>query len=794
MPDPNRLSASDPQQMGAYRLVGVLGEGGQGTVYLGQAPSGRRVAVKVLHTRMAAEAAVRERFEREAALARRVAVFCTAQILEAGVSEGRPYLVSEYVPGPSLQQLVAGEGPRTGSGLERLAVATATALAAIHRVGIVHRDFKPANVIMGPEGPVVIDFGIARILEAGVTSSALVGSPGYMAPEQLSDQPAGPAADMFAWAATMVYAATGHAAFTGQHPAAVMNAVMGGEPDLNGVPRGLWSLLAACLAKEPTARPTADQVLTTLTGHGASPGSNEGNGSRRGNHTASAPSSGMTAARNTSGRDRVPADRRPGAPVRIDPDDVTRYGTPGEHGGSQGPPSSGPSRAGAHPFPRQPDQAAEPDANPSSKELPSPDRRRPPVSGIRQGGPVPTAPSGWSAGALALPTASTRRRIPVLVAATAAAVTIGVIAGVALYSQTAPTDMSSSPAGTAAASATPSTAPPDPAPASTELTGPVLPKDVVLPSKPLTGHIDSINTVAVAQLNGSPIIVSGSADNTIRIWNLSTGKQIGEPLIGHSRSISTVAVTQLNGFPAIISSSTDNTIRIWDLSTGEQLDELITKHTYGIHSMAVSRLNGRPVAVSVGSEDAMYVWDLTTGKQIGEPYTINSYASSTRVVVGQVNGRPVAVSGGGDAVQVWDLTTGRQMGQTFENIRRAKSLAVMQIDDRPIIISGDDKTVRLWDLASGRPIGQPFTGHTFDIIAVARAQLDGRPVILSASWDRTVRVWDPTTGQQVGKSFTHPHEVTSMAVAQLGDRPIVVSGGYDKAIRVWDLTSLTKGG
>ncbi|WP_449062978.1 serine/threonine-protein kinase [Planomonospora algeriensis] len=272
MPGSDRLSANDPQRIGAYRLVGVLGEGGQGTVYLGQTASGRRVAVKVLHTRMAAEAGVRERFEREAALARRVAVFCTAQVLEAGVSDGRPYLVSEYVPGPSLQQLVTGEGPRTGSGLERLAVATATALAAIHRVGIVHRDFKPANVIMGPEGPVVIDFGIARILEAGVTSSALVGSPGYMAPEQLSDQPAGPPSDMFAWAATMVYAATGHPAFTGQHPAAVMNAVLNGEPDLNGVPEGLRPLLAACLAKNPGARPTAARVLAALTGDGTAPG------------------------------------------------------------------------------------------------------------------------------------------------------------------------------------------------------------------------------------------------------------------------------------------------------------------------------------------------------------------------------------------------------------------------------------------------------------------------------------------------------------------------------------------
>nr|BFE88274.1 hypothetical protein GCM10020093_108750 [Planobispora longispora] len=266
MSDLGRLEERDPRQVGVYRLAGVLGEGGQGTVYLGHDPSGRRVAVKVLHARMTAQDAVRERFERETDLARRVAAFCTAQVLAAGVSDGRLYLVSEYVPGPSLQQLVTAEGPRAGGGLERLAIATATALSAIHRTGIVHRDFKPANVIMGPEGPVVIDFGIARALEADTTRSALVGSPGYMAPEQLSGRPASPASDIFAWAATMVYAATGHPAFAGQHPMAVMGAVLNSGPDLSGVPEGLLPLLAACLDKDPAARPDAARVLTVLTG------------------------------------------------------------------------------------------------------------------------------------------------------------------------------------------------------------------------------------------------------------------------------------------------------------------------------------------------------------------------------------------------------------------------------------------------------------------------------------------------------------------------------------------------
>ncbi|GAA3472720.1 hypothetical protein GCM10018965_072730 [Nonomuraea roseola] len=173
VPGPGPLIAGDPEWIGGHRLIGVLGDGGQGVVYLGQEPSGRQVAVKVLHARMAVDPKARERFLREAEVTRRVAAFCTATVLDMGISGERPYLVSEYIPGPSLRLLVADNGPRTGSGLDRLAVATLTALAAIHRVGIVHRDFKPDNVIMGPEGP------------------DLTAVPGYLRPDRLHQGPAG---------------------------------------------------------------------------------------------------------------------------------------------------------------------------------------------------------------------------------------------------------------------------------------------------------------------------------------------------------------------------------------------------------------------------------------------------------------------------------------------------------------------------------------------------------------------------------------------------------------------------
>jgi serine/threonine protein kinase len=256
------LRPGDPRRLGSYDLIGRIGAGGQGVVYLGRSAAGDPVAVKMLHGQVDGSFLLRE-----LSMARQVASFCTAQILDAEVAGDIPYIVSEYIEGRSLGEVVDADGPRTGGVLERLAIGTSTALAAIHQAGVVHRDFKPANVLLGPDGPRVIDFGIARALDVTATVGELRGTPAYMAPEQMNGLPAGPAADMFAWAVTMVYAATGQSPFGSDTLPAIIQRVLYTDPDVSVLPDRLRGLVSACLSKDPARRPAAQDVLIQLLGH-----------------------------------------------------------------------------------------------------------------------------------------------------------------------------------------------------------------------------------------------------------------------------------------------------------------------------------------------------------------------------------------------------------------------------------------------------------------------------------------------------------------------------------------------
>ncbi|MEN3535473.1 transporter substrate-binding domain-containing protein [Microbispora sp. ZYX-F-249] len=271
MPQIAPLQPGDPTRLGPFVLSGRLGEGGQGVVYHGQDQAGGRAAVKLLHVKFSGDATARSRFARELRAAQRVASFCTARVLAADLEGDTPYIASEFIDGRSLRETVEADGPLTGSGLERLAVGTATALTAIHQAGIVHRDFKPDNVLLAVDGPRVVDFGIARILDSTATiTSRAIGTPAYMAPEQISGGKVGPPADVFSWAATIAFAATGDVVFGGTSIAVVLNRILNHDIDTRMLPEPLGGVVRACLRKSPDERPTADQILLSLLGRAAS--------------------------------------------------------------------------------------------------------------------------------------------------------------------------------------------------------------------------------------------------------------------------------------------------------------------------------------------------------------------------------------------------------------------------------------------------------------------------------------------------------------------------------------------
>ncbi|MBG0815725.1 serine/threonine protein kinase [Planomonospora sp. ID82291] len=245
-----------------------------GTVYLGQAHDGQQVALKVINSEYSQHEQFRMRFRREADAAQRVRRFCTAAVLEAALDGDQLYVVTEFVPGPNLEEAVRSGGPLRGSSLDALAVGVATALTAIHGAGVVHRDLKPSNVLLSPVGPRVIDFGIARALDtlSGVTGTGeIIGTPRYMAPEVLRGEPVSPACDVFSWGCLVAFAASGRAPFGGEALHAVLYQVLNTEPVLEGMESALRELVTHAMDKDPARRPTSQQLLDHLVGRSAAP-------------------------------------------------------------------------------------------------------------------------------------------------------------------------------------------------------------------------------------------------------------------------------------------------------------------------------------------------------------------------------------------------------------------------------------------------------------------------------------------------------------------------------------------
>lgn len=354
-----RLRREDPRVVGSFRLHRRLGAGGMGVVYLGSDRRGQRVALKVIRPDLAEDQEFRSRFAREVSAARRIRGGCTARLVAADLEAERPWFATQYVPGPSLHDRVAEEGPLTAAQIAAVGAALSEGLVAVHEAGVVHRDLKPSNILLSPKGPRIIDFGIAWATGASTLThvGTAVGSPGFLAPEQVRGAAVTPATDVFALGATLAYAATADSPFGHGSSEVMLYRVVHEEPHLHGVPDALAPLVRACLAKDPEDRPSTLQLSMRL------------------KEIAAREVQGLT--------DGRPADRR-GRPERV-PDRPTEHARPGgpathaEHAEQRTE-----RRPAGTPAPRP---QGGPQSRPSSPRHPGPSSR--PTAGRTGGRPAP---------------------------------------------------------------------------------------------------------------------------------------------------------------------------------------------------------------------------------------------------------------------------------------------------------------------------------------------------------------------------------------------------------------------
>jgi predicted Ser/Thr protein kinase len=264
------MTAQDhtPNALGPYRLLERLGEGGMGVVYLAADPQQRKVAVKALRQAIAADPNARRRLAREVETMRRVRSPFVAEVLDADVTSDPPYIVTRYVHGQTLEEVVGRGGPLTGTQLARVASGLALALAAVHSAGVVHRDLKPGNVMLAGGEPVVIDFGIAQVADSTrlTQTGMFMGTPGYLAPEVIEGKPSGPASDVHSWGATVAFAATGRPPFGTGAFETIFYRIINGQPDLDGFPAPLLALVAQALSRDPARRPDTAELCRRTAG------------------------------------------------------------------------------------------------------------------------------------------------------------------------------------------------------------------------------------------------------------------------------------------------------------------------------------------------------------------------------------------------------------------------------------------------------------------------------------------------------------------------------------------------
>lgn len=592
MPGPYPLRSEDPERIGEYQVTARLGEGGQGVVYLATTPDGRKVAIKRLHPWFSGTVRGRRLFAREIEAAGRVKGYA-AQILDSGEHTGRPYIVSEYIPGESVQERVHREGPYDSADLLTFAASTATALAAIHAAGLVHCDFKPANILTGPDGARVVDFGIARALATiAQPDQDRRGTPPYMAPEQITGGPLGPYTDVFAWASTMVFAATGKPPFDfseDKYGHGVMYRITHHEPEIDQVPEPLREIVASCLRKDSAKRPSATEVVLML-GHADAanpPPAGAQIGDPLTGHTAAVAGVvyGLLGGRPiavTGGHDRtarvwdLAAHEQYGPPLRHDTavlavacggldDRVIAVTGCQDHALylwdlATGEPVGTPLRG--HTGAVVSIALGVLDDRPVAVSV-SEDRsvRLWDLAEHRQAGP----PLVHNNSVMSVACGEVDGR------------TVAVIGGVWDQSLRILDLGDRRPTGL-----------------------------------PLTGHTNSVMSVAYGRMAGRPIAITGGYDRTVRVWDLATRHETGPPLV-HGCAVMSVAFGVCDGKPTVLTGGADRAVRVWDLTTREQVGEPLPAGPAAAEPtvpVAFGDLDGHPIVIMCGDNPAVTLWSI----------------------------------------------------------------------------------------------------------------------------------------------------------------------------------------
>jgi hypothetical protein len=594
VPGPYPLHSDDPERIGEYRVTARLGEGGQGVVYLANTPDGRQVAVKWLHPWFGGNVRGRRLFAREIEAAGRVKGYA-ARVLDCGEHTGRPYIVSEYIPGESVLERVHRDGPYDAAELLTLAAGTASALAAIHAAGLVHCDFKPANILIGAGGARVVDFGIARALATiAQQDRERRGTPPYMAPEQARGGPLGAHTDVFAWASTMVFAATGKPPFgfsDDAHGLGVMYRIEHHEPEIGGVPEPLREIVSVCLLKNPAKRPSATDVVSMLGHRMASPpsaGAQIGDPLTGHTRTIACVAYGLLGDRPiavTGGHDRtarvwdLAAHQQHRSPLRHDTavlavacgrlgeraiaitgcQDHALYLWDLETGELVGAPLRGHTGAVV--------SIALGDVDGRAVAVSVSDDRSVRLWDLvehREAGP----PLVHNNSVMSVACGQVEGR------------TVAVIGGV--WDQSVRVlDLG----------------------------------DRRTTGLPLTGHTNSVVSVACGRLAGRSIAITGGYDRTVRVWDLRDRYETGPPLV-HGCAVTSVAFGMRGGEPIVLTSGADRAVRVWDLTTRKQLGEPLRAGSSPAEPtvpVAFGELGGDAIALTCGGNLAITVWSLGGG-------------------------------------------------------------------------------------------------------------------------------------------------------------------------------------